>query len=573
MAKEVDQIKEKVDLVEFLKSYMTLTPAGRNFRALCPFHPEKTPSFMVSRERKMWHCFGGCQEGGDVIKFVMKYEGLEFPEALRFLAEKAGIEMRQVNPREEREFGVLYEIHEAAKNFYESELAKSGEAKNYLKNRGLQGSTVEEFEIGYAPGGEVLTLFLIKKGFQVSDIARAGLTQRNIRGLYRDRFQFRVVFPIISTVGKTLAFTGRVLPGREKVGEIEMPKYLNSPETPIFHKSKAIYGIHKSKKNISESKSVFIVEGQMDFLMSWQSGIKNVVAVSGTALTREHVEKIRRLADVAVVSFDNDSAGMQAFERSIDIFHELDFHTKAINLGQFKDPAEACAADPDFLKKALEEAEPAMKRLFDVYFEKAGESIVHKKTAVRNALSKIRKMKSVIEQDVWIQKLARQSGVGEGAIRQEFGYGRSQEEVERDTSSEVKSRGNGIERHAMVARRLLALAFTNDEFLSIVRENQKWLPAQYAELLYNTTSEVSTLLELEGELLKEESSEKNKEEFEELMLYLEFEALKKEREKIRFSIKEADKKKEEQVLIESVKNFSEVNTRIVQIEKTLAKVI
>ena len=182
MAREVDLIKEKLGLVEFLRSYLTLSPAGKNFKALCPFHQEKTPSFIVSPERKIWHCFG-CSLGGDLITFVMKYENLEFPEALRFLAEKAGITLKSINPQEQKQFGILYDLHDAAKDFFKTELSKNRPALEYLKKRGITQDTIEEFDLGFAPGGESRTLYLINKRYDIADMVRAGLAQKNVKGL------------------------------------------------------------------------------------------------------------------------------------------------------------------------------------------------------------------------------------------------------------------------------------------------------------------------------------------------------------------------------------------------------
>ena len=214
MAKEVDLIKEKLPVLDFIRGYVQLTPAGRSFKGLCPFHQEKTPSFIVSPDRQRWHCFG-CAEGGDIITFVMKYENLEFPEALRFLAEKAGVQLRSLNPQHEREFGVLYDLNEEAKNFYAEALHKNIPAHEYIKSRGLNEETIKEFEIGFSPGGETLTLHLIKRGFDVNDAVRAGLIYKNSRGMYGDRFEGRIMFPIYNHVGKVVAFTDASLASSE----------------------------------------------------------------------------------------------------------------------------------------------------------------------------------------------------------------------------------------------------------------------------------------------------------------------------------------------------------------------
>ncbi|MFH0806449.1 MAG: CHC2 zinc finger domain-containing protein [Candidatus Brennerbacteria bacterium] len=210
MNRDVDRLKERLDVVEVIRGYLSLQPAGKNFKALCPFHPEKTPSFIVSPDRKSWHCFG-CSAGGDTISFVMRYENMEFPEALKFLADKVGLTLQSLNPAHEREFGVLYTLHDEARAFYERALVESVEAKEYLKSRGLTGETAKMFGLGFAPGGESLTLYLIQKGFSVDDIVRSGLALKT-GGLHRDRFENRIMFPLMNAVGRVVAFTGRIYP-------------------------------------------------------------------------------------------------------------------------------------------------------------------------------------------------------------------------------------------------------------------------------------------------------------------------------------------------------------------------
>ena len=270
-----EQIKEKLDIVEFIKGYLELRPAGRNFKALCPFHGEKTPSFIISPDRQIWHCFG-CGEGGDVFKFLMRHENLEFHEALTILAEKAGIELKGISSADARQFGVLYDINNAAAAFFEDHLAASPETLSYLQGRGLNKETISEFGLGLVPaGGDGLVVNLINRGFNINDIVRAGLAIKTERGQYRDRFQRRIMFPIHNHFGKIVGFSGRILPSFEKE---EVAKYLNTSETPIFNKSRILYGFWQSKKFIRELETAFLVEGQMDFLLSWQDGVKSVVA-------------------------------------------------------------------------------------------------------------------------------------------------------------------------------------------------------------------------------------------------------------------------------------------------------
>ncbi|MEK7463427.1 MAG: CHC2 zinc finger domain-containing protein, partial [Patescibacteria group bacterium] len=242
-------VKEKIDVVDFLSKYLKLTPAGKNFRAVCPFHKEKTPSLMVSPDKQIWHCFG-CGNGGDVIKFLMLYENLEFFDALKVLAEKAGMNLDVLGGRDFKTYDVIYKAMEAAKEFYRTNLYKSDEVKDYLKDRGLKGETVKEFELGVAlDEPDAISKHLLKKGFSIADIEKAGLVFKTERGTYWDRFRGRLMFPLYNHVGKVVAFTGRLLPGRD---DTKTGKYVNSPETPIFQKSKILYGFHKTKNDIRE---------------------------------------------------------------------------------------------------------------------------------------------------------------------------------------------------------------------------------------------------------------------------------------------------------------------------------
>ncbi len=577
MAKETDIIKQKLEIVEFLRGYLTLLPAGKNFKALCPFHGEKTPSFIVSPDRQMWHCFG-CGAGGDIFKFIMLYEHLEFPEALKFLAERAGIQIQSLNPAQQREFGVLYDITDTAKRMYKEALPKNREAQEYLKSRGLHLDTVEEFELGYAEGGEWLTLRLLKEGYDIETIVRAGLAQKNTRGLYRDKFQERIMFPIANQVGKTVAFTGRILPSalermQAQGMTMEPPKYLNSPDSLIFNKSKILYGFDKSKQAIHETKSVLIVEGQMDMLLAWQSGVKNVVAVSGTALTPNHLERLRRFADTVVVSFDNDEAGLKALERALDYFHSFDFHVKVIGLGSHKDPADACLADPEFLKKAIEWAKPAMQYILDVYFTPSSykkHDIPAQKRVLRHLLQKVQPLRSAVEQNIWLQEIAKRSGIREHALLEEL----ASLEVSRSTGGEEETVSNPVPHSKegtqgeLIARRLLALALTRKGFLDTLKVNSTLLPSAYREMLEHPDSEAIGFLELESSYefggLDEAKLEK---EFHDLFGRLESGVLRERKIILQEQLKEAQSAHDDKRVAELLSEFSEVMKKIDTLSK------
>lgn len=565
MSRDVDRLKEKLDIVEVVRGYLSLQPAGKNFKALCPFHPEKTASFIVSPDRKSWHCFG-CGAGGDAIAFVMRYENMEFPEALKFLADKVGITLQSLNPAHEREFGVLYTLHEEARAFYERALVESAEAKEYLKSRGLTGETAKTFGLGFAPGGETLTLFLLQKGFAVDDIVRAGLALKT-GGLHRDRFDHRIIFPLMNAVGRVVAFTGRVLPnttspeyveGREpSTGSgLAIAKYVNSPETPIFSKSKVLYGLHATKRDIATTREAVFVEGQMDLLMSYQAGVKNVVAVSGTALTAHHLERLRRIADSVVLSFDNDEAGFHALERAMDTFHAFDFHVKAMDLGTFKDPAEAAAKDPAKFEDAVKGAAPAFRLLFRHYFSGGGalQDTAVVKRVVRALLTKVKKLPSAVEQMATVKELAAASGISEVALLGEF------EALPVDAKSfpiaEVTPERIAEGRLEMVANRLGVVAFTDPKFLATMVENKEWLPDHIRKAFEEPTSEPAHAFEMQASYLTTRIPRDALErEWKELVKQLKIAVLKRRQESARRDVRLAETRGDEGALHEAMKVF------------------
>jgi DNA primase len=414
----IELIKEKIDIVDFLSGYLQLTRAGKNYKALCPFHKEKTPSFMVSPERQSWHCFG-CGLGGDIFTFLMKYENLEFGEALKVLAEKAGVELKKISPQEYKYVGLLYELNEIAKNFFIEQLENNKEAEAYLKSRGLNKETIAEFEIGASPFGyDELAVHLINLGYDREDILRSGLVFINEKGKIMDRFRQRIMFPIHNHLGKIVGFTGRILPQFETD---EIGKYVNSPETSIFKKSKILYGFWKSKNFIREADAAFLVEGQMDFLMSWQSGIKNVLATSGTSLTIEHLSAIKKITENLIISFDNDSAGWEAGERAIDLANSLDFSTKVVILEDAKDPAELAYKNPEKLKEIIKNPIPSIEFYFKKYL-KADLTPTDRNYLknLRIMLLKILNLSSPVERNFWIKQLAQKTQTSESSLIEEI---------------------------------------------------------------------------------------------------------------------------------------------------------
>ncbi len=439
MINVIDEIKSRIDIVSFISEYIPLKPAGISFKALCPFHQEKTPSFFVSPEKQIWHCFG-CGVGGSIFDFLMKIEGLEFPEALRLLAKKANVVLKKEDPRLVSQRTKLLEISHRAARFYHGILTKLplGEsARRYLKEREVSPEIIKEFQLGYAPDSwQALLIFLTKKGFKEKEIALAGLAiqSEKSKDRYYDRFRDRLIFPLFDVHGEIVGFSGRILEKDEK--EV---KYINTPQTLIYDKSRILYGLDKTKQEIKEKKLAIITEGQMDVLASYQIGIKNVVASSGTALTLEQIKLLKRFTSNLALAFDLDPAGQEALRRGIEIAWREGMEIKVIRIKEAKDPDELIKKNPQLWKEAIEKAEPIMEYYFRNVLEGRDLSKVEEKKAVAKVLLPLiagLKDKNKIEQTHWLQQLGLKLEIEEKILREEMnrldskGYGFKEEERE-----------------------------------------------------------------------------------------------------------------------------------------------
>jgi DNA primase len=360
----LEEVLSRVDIVELISGYIPLKRAGRNFKALCPFHQEKTSSFMVSPDRQIYHCFG-CGESGNAFKFLMRYERLEFPEAVDVLAKKAGVMLPEPSVRDEKVAGLvtqLYKINELAVSFFANSLNSSEgfAARDYLVKRGISQDSIKIFKLGYAPDRwDGLTSHLRAKNNNLGMLEKAGLVLPRDGGGYYDRFRGRIIFPIFDIKGRPLGFGGRVL---SEVKTESLAKYVNSPETPIYTKGKNLFGLHLSRDAIRQKDYAVIVEGYLDFLMPYQSGLQNIVASLGTALTPDQVRLLKRFTHNVVMVYDPDAAGQMATLRTLDIFIEEGMNVKIVSLPE--------GLDPDlFVRKAgieaLEEKIESAEGLFD----------------------------------------------------------------------------------------------------------------------------------------------------------------------------------------------------------------
>lgn len=414
----IDRILDRLDIVEIVSGYIQLRKAGRNFKACCPFHNEKTPSFVVSPDKQIYHCFG-CHAGGNLINFVMKYENMDFPEAVKMLAERAGVELPKYQPKEGGAPSLaarLYEVNEVAAAFFQNVLRapKGKKALEYLKRRGLDPDTLGEFRIGYAPDEwESLRRYCESKKIKGDLLRKAGLTipSEKGKGDY-DRFRNRIIFPIFNERGKIVAFGGRVM-------DDSLPKYINSPETVVYSKSNTLYGLNFSKRGIREKGCAVLTEGYMDVIVPFQHGVNNTVATSGTALTVNQVSMLKKYTDTAVMVFDSDQAGEAASLRGLDILIENGMKVRIATLPEGDDP-------DSFIKKngrgKFEETINSAKGLFDYKLD-----LLVKKLGTRDVggitdemLPTIAKVDNEVIKSDYLKKLAERLGIHEQSLRHEM---------------------------------------------------------------------------------------------------------------------------------------------------------
>lgn len=415
----LDDVLARVDIVEIISGYLPLKRSGRNFKACCPFHHEKTASFMVSSDRQIYHCFG-CGESGNAFKFLMRYERMDFPEAVETLARKAGVSLPKNESSEHKTTGLstqLFKINELAAGFYANNLDSpaGSEAKDYLLKRGVKHEVISALKLGFAlDKWDGLINFLRSKGVSLGLLEKAGLVISKESGGYYDRFRNRIIFPIFDLKGRVLAFGGRVL-------DNSLPKYLNSPETPVYIKGKNLYGFNLAKDRIRESDSVVIVEGYLDFLLPFQEGVGNIVASLGTALTTEQVRFLKRYTRNAVMIYDGDTAGELATLRSLDIFIEEEMDAKVVSLPKGFDPdlfvrKYGAGALGDQIAKAQSIFDYKLAILQERFNIKEIEGIAKVSSAM---LETIMKFKNAVLKSEYIKKLAQKLNIKEEALLQE----------------------------------------------------------------------------------------------------------------------------------------------------------
>ncbi len=547
-----DEIKSVCDIVELISQFVQLKKVGKNYVGLCPFHSEKEPSFTVSPERQLFHCFG-CKKGGDIFKFWMEYHNVSFFEAIKDLAERYNIDIGDEPDYEVEERDKLFEINEIANNFFKDILynQKQGErGRRYLKERGIDDELSKEIGLGYAPDSwDSLYNFLLKRKIDINLAVKAGLLIKRESGDgYYDRFRDRVIFPIFDIRGRVVGFGGRTIGNGS-------PKYLNTPETPIFHKGNLLYGINFSYKSIREKKKVIIVEGYMDWIALKKYGIENAVATLGTALTQNHIRRLKGYANEAIVIFDSDEAGKKAALRSLPLFANEGMPAKVLVLPDGHDP-------DTFLNQYgkdafLELLNNSSKPLIDFYLDmEIGEKIRalnikdEEKTGIlKNILSNLSFIEDGLTKGIYVSKLAAYFGIKEDLLWKELkriSYGKGsaiEEEIKRERSAKI-----------IGDLQILSLAIFHSETIpSLIRCNAEILLFDPSAKII--LKEIFKIYEEKGEISLQEIHERLEDEQSRAFLreFLERPFIVYEKDEIEQALSDIEKKAYKKKIIDSLK--------------------
>lgn len=448
MSSVIEEIKSRLNIVDVASSYLKLEGAGGSFKARCPFHSEKSASFFISPARQTYHCFG-CNRGGDLISFVEEIEGLDFSGALKVLAERAGVELRPENisskkSKDERE--TLYHALDLSAKFYQAVLPKFPEALAYVHARGLTDETIKNFRVGFAPDEwSSLFDFLKKRGVPEQVMERAGLVVRGTKGLY-DRFRGRVMFPLTDMSGRVIAFSGRILKEEagKTLGASAQAKYVNSPETEVFQKSRVLFGFSQAKQEMRLKDMAVLVEGQMDLILSHQAGVTCAVASSGTALTSEQLALVKRFTKNIVIAFDADSAGLVAAHRGVGLALAQGMTVRIAHLPRGQDPADMALKNPAAWREAVDRS----KQVIDFYLETLPLEYLDR-AKLRTKVSEvvipfIVELKSSIDQGHYVGQVAKLLGVREEAVW---------EEVKKRNPEKVQSMDVGVHTAPVLSRK------------------------------------------------------------------------------------------------------------------------
>ncbi|MFA6424312.1 MAG: DNA primase [Candidatus Magasanikbacteria bacterium] len=486
-------IKDKLDIVATIQEYVPLKKAGVYWKAPCPFHREKTPSFMVNSEKQIWKCFG-CGKGGDIFSFIQEMEGMDFVEALKLLADRAGVKIDTYRSEiDKSQKNRILEINQKAAHFFHHILTEMDGAKiarEYLEKRGLKKETIETWQVGFIPDQwDLLTQYFLKKGIGVDDLVAAGLVikkdpARAGQGFY-DRFRGRIMFPIWDVHGNVVGFTGRVLVETENSGG----KYVNTPQTLAYDKSRVIYGLDKAKIEIKTQDQVVLVEGQMDVIACHQAGMKNVVASSGTALGLEQIKLLKRYSNNIAIAFDGDSAGVAAAKRGIDIALSEGLNVKAIRIpeGKGKDADECLKNNSEVWFSSVKNASDVLHWFFEMAFLNKSTSDPKEKQKIANELLPIIGLiPYAVERDYWLKELAGRLGTDTSVLRDDMKrFNKNKKSIQDEKLGGNSKNVANLDRLDMLLKRFLMILVYSPQYISSLLSSLKeeyWQGGVYEHL-------------------------------------------------------------------------------------------
>lgn len=565
----VEEIKQRLSIEDVIGEYVQLKRAGRNWKGLSPFGNERTPSFVVSPEKQIWHDFSS-GKGGSMFSFVMEMEGLDFRGALELLARKAGVDLEQFRGRpggasRTKEKERLYEVLDLAARFYQAQLKGSQTALEYVfKKRQFTKPTVLEWRLGYSPNtGRALLDFLLRKGFKEVEVTAAGLTARAYRGGVQDMFRGRLMIPLQDPQGRVIGFTARIL-----VDDPNAPKYINTPQTALYDKSRHVYGLHLAKETIRKSKFVVIAEGNLDVIMSHQAEVRQVVATAGTALTEPNLKALSRFTDDIRLCFDADNAGMNATERAIPIASRVGVSLSILTIPTGKDPDELIKQDPKLWLACIDKPQYALDWLMARYATLVDiQSAPGKRRFSDVILAVVRDLKDEVEKDHYLAKVAEMIGVSREALVEKMKTGKSVETAPRRRTLTPKPLDKNLTERTKTQNHFLALVLLQPKLRPLLAELGKEMMAdeQTAELLgflqqepdfAGTKDPRAAELQAIGDYVKMITLL-----YEELYQDLEFQELELEARRVRSKLIEQYTKLQKQIIAEQLQTADENQTK------------
>lgn len=497
----IEEVKIRNDIADVISDYIQLKDAGSNFKGLCPFHNEKTPSFNVNTSKQIYKCFG-CGEGGDVISFIMKMENLDFIEAVRFLADRIGISINtNINEKTKAKFEKMKKFQEinieAARFFYSCLINSENDGYKYLLKRGLDIKTIKKFGLGYSPDSwDMLKNFLIKKGYTQEELFECGLLSMSKNNNYYDKYRNRVIFPIFDYKGNVIGFGGRVL-------DDSLPKYLNSPDSELFNKRYNLYGLNLARKNLGTDKKIILVEGYMDMISMYQYGIKNIVATLGTALTSEQALLIKKFADEVVLSYDSDEAGIKATLRAIEIIEKNGIKATILDLKEYKDPDEFIRAKGlSYVLNSIENSTSSMKFKIDILLKDFDLSKKEDRVDfLKDAVKLIASIKSPIELDFYVGYLSNLTNTNKEIITSEiFSEDNSSRNTRYRSNTSNFKRNYGANRYS--SRKNIGMRKKFDNFNTNIKSTDKKLKNVVDGGRFIEMNVIKAMLESENARLK-----------------------------------------------------------------------